>query len=373
MLYTYMTAGYSGSMDIELVKHYLKHCVELAHSRLGFTAPNPAVGAVIVEGDVIIAQGAHYQAGQPHAEVMAFRAANECDLSLATLFVSLEPCCHHGRTPPCTDAIIQSGIKQVYFAHQDQNPEVAGQSKAILEQAGVRAELVAINEAQALYRYYDYWRQHDTPWVTAKLAMSKDGCYKSHDGSPIAITGDTCREFTHQQRLQADGIVTTLETVLADDPQLNVRLDGHAVAKPVIVIDRQLNMPLGAKLWHTANPLTICYDEAIELSSIEPYKEEGATLVALPCVDGHLSWQAFIQEFGRRGLHHLWVEAGGRFYRHLWQTKTLQDAYLYVGNTVFGNQDDAGQLGDIISSQQLASAHCQSAGEDTILSFPVLF
>lgn len=359
-------------MDIQQIKDYLKHCTELAHNRLGFTAPNPAVGAIIVQGGSIIAKGVHHKAGEPHAEVMAFRAAGERDFSSASLFVSLEPCCHQGRTPPCTEAIIRSGIKQVYFAHQDQNPAVAGQSKAILEQAGVQAEFVPLTEAQALYRYYDYWRQHNKPWVTSKLAISRDGCYKSDDGSPIAITGEGCRQFTHQQRLHADAIITTIETVITDDPQLNVRLDQCSIAKPVIVLDRQLKMPLDARLWQTANPLIICHQDAVSSAQLQPYRAAGAQLIAVPSFDGHISWSSLMLELGDRGMHHVWLEAGARLYRALWQSQLLQQVYLYVGQTINGNRKNSAQLTDVLDAYQLIRLQSDVSVDDCILLFDAL-
>ncbi len=353
-------------MNQDTIIQYLNQAVELATLRQGFTAPNPAVGAVIANAKGLVAQGLHEAAGLPHAEVMAFKASQDQDLSDATLFVSLEPCCHHGRTPPCTDAIIASGIKRVYFAHQDSNPEVAGKSAAILKRSGVVAEYVPTETARQLYRSYDYWREHEQPWVTAKLAVSRDGCYRSVDGSPVAITADRCRQFTHWQRLRADGLVTTVQTVLCDDPQLNVRLHEKPLAKPVFVLDRLAEMPLDARLWRTAESLFIIHGPDADSDKVLALAQQGAQCIAVPLAGQHISWPLFMAVLGVMGLHHVWLEAGAEVFTSLWREGQLQDGYLYVGNKVIGDVQCSAQLAGVVGDQQWADMVWRSLGDDWV-------
>lgn len=353
-------------MQAEQIQSYLEQTVDLAQSRLGTTNPNPAVAALIVNGGKVIATGVHQAAGLPHAEVLALQNLSKQDLSLAMLFVSLEPCCHHGRTPPCTDAIIASGIKQVYYAHHDQNPEVAGNSRAILRDAGVEAHYVALDSAKHLYRYYDFWRALQKPWLTAKLAVSRDGCYRSLSGKPLAITGDACNRLTHQQRQQHDAIISTYSTILNDDPRLSVRIDRATRKKPVVVLDRLLRISSNAQLLETAEPLIVVHDKFTDTQQVTARFNGHVELLALDFSSMQTMWQQLLSELALRGYHSIWVEAGAILFRWLWQQCLLQDAYLYVGNTVVGNRQCSAQMAPLLSDEQWASMHWSQFDDDWV-------
>jgi len=199
---------------------YLEQALQMAQLRRGFCAPNPSVGAVIVSGETIISRGHHVAAGHPHAEVDALKKLPTVPKD-ARMFVTLEPCCHYGKTPPCTNAIIEAGIKEVIYAFRDPNPIVAGKGELVLQEAGIDCRQVSHPEIDRFYQSYAYWQANKKPWVTAKLAMTLNGKIAKEKGEPIAITSPALQEVTHQLRKQADGILTTVKTILADDPQLN--------------------------------------------------------------------------------------------------------------------------------------------------------
>ena len=353
-------------MQAQQIQHYLEQCVSLAHSRLGHTSPNPAVASVVVCNGEVIARGVHQAAGQPHAEVMALQQLQGRDLSSAVLFVSLEPCCHHGRTPPCTDAIIASGIKQVFYAHQDQNPEVAGRSQALLAAAGVNASYVPIDSAKQLYRYYDYWRTQQMPWVTAKLAISRDGCYRSLSGDPVALTGEACRHHNHAQRACHDAILTTFATLNADNPQLNVRQEDRVIAKPVVVLDRKLQTKSSFQIFGTSEQLVFVHDLTADAEARASLAHSGAELIALDFTDRRALWQQLMQQLALRGWHSIWVEAGATLFRQLWQQQAPQDAYMYVGGMVLGDRRCSAQLAKVLSDDDLAGFDWQAHGNDFI-------
>ena len=229
---------------------FLLQALELAAAHRGFCAPNPAVGAVLVQAGVVIATGVHRGCGSPHAERDLLSKIDTCSADMI-LFVTLEPCCHFGRTPPCTDIIIEKKIKQVVYAHNDPNPIVNGGGQKVLTAAGISCRQVDVAEVEEFYRSYDYWHKHKLPFVTAKLALSADEKTAGANGVPVAITGGATKIFTHQKRLQSDAILITAATIIADDPQMNCRLTGRIVRKPVFVLDRLGRVPKTAKIFQT--------------------------------------------------------------------------------------------------------------------------
>ncbi|MDF1795885.1 MAG: bifunctional diaminohydroxyphosphoribosylaminopyrimidine deaminase/5-amino-6-(5-phosphoribosylamino)uracil reductase RibD [Coxiellaceae bacterium] len=353
-------------MTNKSINKHLLRAVNLAQGRLGFTGPNPAVGAVIVKQDQVVAEGCHFQAGEPHAEVMALRAAGDVDLSDATLYVSLQPCCHFGRTPPCTQAIIEAGIKRVYYAYRDSNPEVGSKSDATLEQAGVESIYIDVPEVQNLYRAYDFWRQNKRPFLTAKLAVSRDGKYASQDGSHIGITGEACRRFTHQHRLQADALLTTARTIHFDDPYLNVRLADQVIAKPLLVIDRNLSISPDARVWATAASVTIFHQPEVDDEKRQALIRRGAECVETPVECGSLSWPHMLSHMAEQGYHHVWIEAGARLFCDLWRQRLLQQAFLYVGQKTLGSNAQSAHLSLLVTAEQLAGFAWQACAEDLI-------
>jgi diaminohydroxyphosphoribosylaminopyrimidine deaminase/5-amino-6-(5-phosphoribosylamino)uracil reductase len=222
----------------------------LAERGLETTQPNPRVGCVIAKGDRIIGEGFHERAGEPHAEVMALRSAKE-PIAGATAYVTLEPCSHHGRTPPCVNALIESRIARVVFAVQDPNPRVSGQGADALLRAGITVEAGLMqNEATELNIGFMKRMKEGLPWVRVKLAMSLDGRTALANGASQWITGEAARADVQRWRARCSAVMTGVGTVLADDPQLNVRLPGFKGRQPLrVVLDARLRSPVGAKLF----------------------------------------------------------------------------------------------------------------------------
>src|SRR6202161_1957840 len=238
--------------------------LSLGRRGLGRTWPNPAVGAVIVKDGVIVGRGWTQAGGRPHAEIEALRRAGKAARG-ATLYVTLEPCSHYGKSPPCADAVITAGITRVVSALEDPNPEVAGKGHARLRAAGIVVEVgVGAEEARRDHAGHIRRMRDGRPHVMLKLAISADGKAGAAGRKPVAITGEAVRERVHLLRAHSDAIMAGIGTVLADDPMLTCRLPGMAKDSPVrIVLDRALRLPLGSRLVRTARetPVWLIADE----------------------------------------------------------------------------------------------------------------
>lgn len=316
---------------------FMQRALELAAERRGFCAPNPAVGAVVVKDGEIIGEGWHVAYGAAHAEVMAIQAAGHSAAG-ADIYVTLEPCCHYGKTPPCTELLINAQIKRVFYGLHDPNPQVAGKGEQQLRAAGVVCQQVSDATVTQFYQSYCYWWQQRRPWVTVKLALSLDGKIAGQQGKPICITGKACENLTHRWRRRSDAILTTARTVLADDPQLNVRLPHETIAKPIYILDRQLQLSTTIRLLQTSQQLILLHQADVASQRILDWQENGARCVAVPIVDGILDWSSILQLIGADGVHDLWVEAGGRCLHTLWQQHLVQRLLLYVAPKVLGTQ-----------------------------------
>ena len=294
---------------------FMRLALRLARRGLGHTSPNPAVGAVLVRGGAIIGQGWHRRAGQAHAEIEALRDAQRKGQSArgATLCVTLEPCSTHGRTPPCTDAIIASGIKRVFVAATDPNPAHSGRGFAILERAGIKvsAGLLA-DEAGELNEAFNDWIVHRKPFVTIKAAMSLDGRIATMAGESRWITAERARALGMKLRAGADAILIGVNTVLADDPSLTVRLTGFKNKRwRRIILDPHARTPLAAKVISDQRASTI-----VVVTKAAPSRRAAALgrrvrLIYAPARTGgiHLPW--LLKKLGQEEITSLLVEGGG--------------------------------------------------------------
>jgi diaminohydroxyphosphoribosylaminopyrimidine deaminase/5-amino-6-(5-phosphoribosylamino)uracil reductase len=223
---------------------YLRKALELAKIHRGFCSPNPSVGAVIVRSGLVVAAGYHTAAGQAHAEIDALRKLPDGGARGATIYITLEPCCHFGRTPPCTDAIKKSGLKRVVYGYRDPNPVMSGKSEAALTTVGIICEHIHLPEINNFYSSYQHWHLTKKPFITAKIALSLDGKIAGKNSEPVRITGAALNELTHYSRKKSDAILTTSVTILQDDPQMNVRSSGQVYAKPLYILDSKLRTQL---------------------------------------------------------------------------------------------------------------------------------
>ncbi len=316
---------------------HMARAIELARRGLYTTHPNPRVGCVIVSDGVVVGEGWHLRAGEPHAEVHALRAAGEKARG-ATAYVTLEPCCHHGRTPPCSEALIRAGVARVVTAVEDPNPRVAGEGLNALRQAGIRTDVGLMTEpAEALNRGFLSRMRRGRPWVRVKLAMSLDGRTATAAGESRWITGEAAREDVHRLRAEAGAVLTGVGTVLADDPSLNVRLPGDWDTPLRVILDSQLRTPPSSRMFtlpgHTM--ILTCAEFGPAWQALESH---GAEIVKLPAQDGRVDLAAALAHLGRHPVNELLVEAGATLAGSLLASGLADELVLYVAPSLLGDR-----------------------------------
>ena len=297
-------------------QRFMQLALTLGRRGQGRTWPNPAVGAVVVKDGVIVGRGWTQPGGRPHAEPEALRRAGEAARG-ATLYVTLEPCSHFGRSPPCADAVIAAGIARVVSAIEDPNPEVAGQGHARLRAAGIAVD-VGLCAGEAARDHAGHFRRvrDQRPHVILKLAVSSDDRIGAAGHKPVAISGEAARARVHLLRAQCDAILVGIGTVLADDPLLTCRLPGMAARSPVrVVLDRALRLPGSSQLVHSARqtPLWVATSELSEAPAAMKLGAAGAQVIRLPPTnEAGLDLMAVLHALSDKGITRLLVEGGAR-------------------------------------------------------------
>ena len=310
-------------------RDYMLRAIELAKGGLGWTSPNPLVGAVIVKDGRIIGEGYHERCGKLHAERNAIASLTE-SAEGATLYVTLEPCCHYGKTPPCTEAILEQKIARVVIGSRDPNPLVAGKGAAILRAVGVRVEEDFMREeCDELNPVFFQYITKKTPYVVMKYAMTADGKIAARTGDSKWITGESARKKVQELRHRYMGIMAGIGTVLADDPMLNVRIPG--LKSPVrIICDSGLRIPMDSQLVKTAKEYRTIVAYAGECSGecckeaekkAEQLHAAGVETVSVPDADGRVDLGKLMEYLGNQGIDSVLLEGGG----------TLNDAALSAG------------------------------------------
>lgn len=314
--------------------HFLLAALEQAQLGRGVCAPNPSVGAVAVREGMIIAHGYHHGAGTAHAEQVVLTALGKAASDI-TLYVTLEPCNHWGRTPPCVDAIIEAGVKHVVYAYADPNPLVAlNNTTARLNAKGVDVTWYPVEAIDAFYQSYRHWILTQQPFVTAKLAQSLDGKIADKSGGRVYLSNALCAAFTHEQRLQTDIILTTARTVNADNPLLTARLPERTCAKTIAILDRNGTLNRDALALKHATHCHIFHDS--RLSRVEKYPN--CTYHPIPVIDETLDLTAVFQQIGLLGYHDVWVEAGGVLFTALHAQQLVHRTYVYIVPAVLGEK-----------------------------------
>lgn len=346
-------------------QQYLKRALQCAEIRRGFCAPNPSVGAMIVKDDLVIGEGYHFASGHPHAEVEALKSLGDRAKG-ATVYVTLEPCCHHGKTPPCTDLLIESGVARVIYGMRDPDIRVAGQGEQQLRAAGIECIHVPIPEIEAFYSSYSYWQKTQMPWITAKLALSLDGKIAAANGKPTQISGQALNEFTHQHRKQSDALLTTASTINFDNPKLNVRLNSEIISKPIYILDSQLRIRDDAEIFNTAASITLIHSAQVSPSRIQTLINRGVNCCEVATTKEGLDLQQVSVLIGRDGIHDLWVEAGGRCFMNLIKGQHLKRAYIYVALKCLGADAFSAfstAHNELLQAQRI---HWQGMGKDAL-------
>jgi diaminohydroxyphosphoribosylaminopyrimidine deaminase/5-amino-6-(5-phosphoribosylamino)uracil reductase len=348
---------------------FMARALRLARRGLYTATPNPRVGCVIVKGGRIIGEGWHRRAGEPHAEVLALRAAATAgaDTRNATAYVTLELCSHHGRTPPCVDALIEAGMARVVAAMRDPNPQVAGSGFSALAAAGIVTECGLMeSEASELNIGFVSRMTRGRPWVRLKLAASLDGRTALGNGASQWITGPAARRDGHRWRARACAILTGIGTIRADDPRLDVR--GLAVERqPLkIAVDARLELSPEARVLAEGRLLIAC---AVEGGArAEALRRRGAELLCLPDGAGRVELAALLGELGRRGINELHVEGGSRLNGALLDAGLADEILLYLAPRLLGSAArgmfDLPELASLDGARRLSITEVRRIGDD---------
>lgn len=320
-------------------KAMMQKVLELAARGAASTQPNPKVGCIIVNDGEIVGQGFHYQAGELHAERLALAEAGEKARG-ATVYVNLEPCCHQGRTPPCTDGLIDAGVIKVVAAMRDPNPRVSGAGYELLSNAGIEViSDVLESEAVWLNRGFVSRMATNRPWVILKSAATLDGRTAAFDGKSKWITGDQARDEVQSIRSECSAVLTGIGTVLADDPSMNVRIGGEGARQPLrVVLDSQLKTPIDSKIIGTDQKLII-FTLSRDIEKMSALSEQGVEVIQMSrSVDGRLDLSKVLDELAKWQCNEVLVEAGETLSGAFLQQGLVDELVLFYAGSLLGDQ-----------------------------------
>lgn len=356
--------------------NYMQRAISLAEQGRGWTNPNPLVGCVIVKNGDIIAEGYHEKIGGWHAERNAI-LNSDTDLSGATAYVTLEPCCHHGRTPPCSDLLIEHGIKKVFIGSRDPNPLVSGKGAKQLRAAGIEVvEDFMREECDKLNPIFFHYIQTKRPYVLLKYAMTADGKIATSTGESKWITGETARTKVQQTRHQYSAIMVGVETVLADNPMLNARIPN--AKQPVrIVCDSQLRTPLDCQLVQTAKEYrtviaTVCED----LQKIEQYRPLGVEVLVCKAKNKRVDLDDLLQKLGEMQIDSLLIEGGSSLNFSALESGVVNRVHCYIAPKLVGGKQAktpiGGEgIGGLSQAVKLKLISMEMVGEDILIDYEV--
>lgn len=349
---------------------YMRRAIAVGRRRRGSTGENPSVGCVIVSGGEIVAAASTAPGGRPHAETRALAMAGGAARG-ATAFVSLEPCCHHGQTPPCVDALIDAGVARVVTALDDPDPRVSGGGHQALLDAGIEVTQGMLAD-QAKWELRAFLKRHinKRAYVTLKLAVSADGKIASKPGEPTAITGETARDRVHLLRAEVDAILVGVSTVLADDPDLTCRLPGMKGRSPVrVVSDSRLSIPLASRLVATANdvPVWIMTTNASDPAARVALEAKGVHVIeCLTTGEGKVDLDDMLVKLADRGVSHVLAEGGAHMAKALVEADLVDEVLLLQAPVKIGPQGLAAMAGLPLDTIR-ASARFRQRGESETL------
>ena len=326
----------------------MRRALELAGKAVGRTSPNPMVGAVIVKNGRFIAEGYHKKAGRPHGEIEALRKAGKRARG-AQMFVNLEPCCHQGRTPPCADAIIESGIKEVFVGMRDPNPRVAGKGIRQLKRAGITVHSgILKSKCQRLNEVFVKYIQTGRPFVTLKSALSLDGKIATATGESQWITGPEARERVHRMRDQVDAILVGAGTVLKDNPRLTTRLKkgkGHNPAR--VILDAKAEIPLNARVFHHASRDRVVYVTTSKASAVRVnrLKDRGIEIQVISEKNSHIPLIKLVKLLGGMEIVSVLLEGGSGVNASALKAGIVDKAVLFLAPLIIGGESTPGVVG----------------------------
>ena len=345
----------------ETHKAFMQRALDLAQRAKGRTSPNPLVGAVIVKDGKVIGEGYHRKAGTPHAEVHALNAA-AADAKGATLYVNLEPCCHWGRTPPCTEALIRAGIAQVYVAAVDPNPRVAGNGVQQLQDAGIEVHVgICRQEASDLNEVHRKYIQTGKPFVILKTAMSLDGKIATTSGESQWITSEASRQRGHEVRDTVDAILVGRGTVARDNPALTTRLqnrDGQDATR--IVLDSHGRTPPEACIFNTESEagVIVAVTPGAPSENVDVLKKTGATVITVPASHGdRVCFKSLMEILGKREITSVLIEGGSEVNASALAAGIIDKVMCFIAPKLIGGQDAPGPIGGVGIRKLTDAAH----------------
>jgi diaminohydroxyphosphoribosylaminopyrimidine deaminase/5-amino-6-(5-phosphoribosylamino)uracil reductase len=359
-------------------RRHLARAIELAELGRGQVSPNPMVGAVLANADGVLGEGFHRVLGAPHAEVEAIGAARGCETSDATLYVSLEPCCHQGRTPPCTDAILESGIRRVVVASDDPSEHANGRGLGILRDEGVEVVLADDDLARRARLLNQPFRKHartGRPWVLFKSAMSLDGKVATRSGDSKWISGEPSRELAHHWRAECDAVAVGVGTALADDPLLTARVEGVVRQPRRVVFDSLGRLPLSSQLVRDARgvPLTVVVSRAAPRAATDALSTHGADVIVATGENEHARVGSALEQLGGAGVGSILLEGGPHLAGAFLDAGEVDEIRLFLAPLVLGGRTARdpleGEGVDLIADAVRAlTLTCDRVGADILVS-----
>ena len=350
----------------------------MARLALGQVSPNPAVGVVVVSGGVVVGQGYTQLPGSYHAEVVALKQAGDRARG-GTMYVTLEPCCHYGRTPPCTKAIITAGIAEIHLAMLDPNPLVSGRGKEEMEREGIRVYVGEHEEAaRQVNEAYIKFITTGLPFVTAKFAVSLDGKIATKSGDSKWISGSEARRYVHNLRYTTDAIMAGVNTVLADDPQLTARSGGGrggaARVQPLrVIVDSKGRTPLTAQVFSQPGKTLLAVGRSITPEEKTALTQTGVEIVELPSEEGRVDVKRLLKTLGEREITSVLVEGGGTLLGSLFDYRLVDKVIAFIAPIIIGGKEAktavAGKGVDkVVDSIRLERVSLEKFGDDLMVS-----
>ena len=354
---------------------YMSEALELARRGVALTSPNPMVGAVLAKHGAVIGEGFHAFAGSDHAELEALREA-ETSADGATLYVTLEPCCHFGRTPPCVDRIIKAGVTRVVAACEDPNPAVSGKGFAALRAGGVTVEVgLLAEEASRLNEAFFTYIRTGRPFVILKVAASLDGKIATRTGDSRWITGESARQHVHQIRNEVDAVLVGIGTILRDDPMLTTRLGTPDQRDPTrVIVDNLARLPLHAQVINRAStaPTIVAVSEMAPQARLESLEREGAQVLVVPGSPRRVSLLRLMEALGKMDFLSVMIEGGAEINASALQEGVVDKVLLFLAPILIGGRSTPPAVGGegietLRQSTRLRNVRIERFGEDVLI------
>ncbi|MFC1860222.1 bifunctional diaminohydroxyphosphoribosylaminopyrimidine deaminase/5-amino-6-(5-phosphoribosylamino)uracil reductase RibD [Chloroflexota bacterium] len=357
---------------------YMEQALSLANLSLGQVSPNPAVGAVIVKDGVVVGRGYTQPPGSWHAEVVALKQASG-KAQGGVMYVTLEPCCHYGRTPPCTQAIVAAGIAEVHMAMLDANPLVSGRGRDELEKEGIKVYLGEHKkEAQRVNEAYTKFITTGIPFITAKFAISLDGKIATRSGDSRWISGDEARKYVQNLRYTSDAIMVGVNTVLVDDPRLTARTcggkGGTARKQPLrVIVDGKGRMPLTAQLLNEPGKTLLVLGRLATPEDSAAFTQPGVEVLEFPLDDGLVDLERLLEALGERGITSVLVEGGGILFGSLFDLGLIDKVITFVAPIIIGGKEaktavSGRGVDKVVDSLKLKRVSLEKLGDDVMVS-----